>query len=218
MNTRPFAKLPGSRASVFAEREAPLLRALPAERYQHRTRKLATVHIDYHVELEGHYYSVPYHLVRERVELRFDCAHRRGLPRGRARRRASALRRPRQGDHPDRAHAREASRRGLLDARAHRRLGGQDGTRDGRPLPRRSWPLGRTPSSASASCLGVLRLGERYSPERLEAASARALAARRHLLPLRALDPRARPRPRDRARISPPVITHSNVRGADYYD
>lgn len=73
LNERPFAKLPGSRKSVFTEREAPLLRPLPAEPYAYRTRKTATVHIDYHVELAGHYCSVPYHLARERVELRFDA-------------------------------------------------------------------------------------------------------------------------------------------------
>src|SRR5665647_3256837 len=59
--------------SFLSEREAPLLAPLPAEPFSCRTRKLATVHIDYHVELEGHYYSVPYHLVREKVELRFDA-------------------------------------------------------------------------------------------------------------------------------------------------
>jgi len=73
LNERPFQKLPGSRRSVFIEREAPLLRPLPAEPFSYRTRRAATVHIDYHVELEGHYYSVPYHLVREQVELRFDA-------------------------------------------------------------------------------------------------------------------------------------------------
>jgi transposase len=73
VNARPFQKLPGSRRSLLREHEAALLGPLPAEPYAYRTRKLATVHIDYHVELAGHYYSVPYHLTRERVELRFDA-------------------------------------------------------------------------------------------------------------------------------------------------
>lgn len=45
--------------------------AAPPRCRQTRARKLARVHMN-HVELEGRYYSVPYHLVRERVELRFD--------------------------------------------------------------------------------------------------------------------------------------------------
>jgi transposase len=73
VNARPFAKLPESRASVLAEREVPLPRALPAAPFTYRTRRTTTVHIDYHVDLEGHYYSVSYHLAREQVELRFDA-------------------------------------------------------------------------------------------------------------------------------------------------
>ena len=45
LNERPFKKLAGSRASVFAELEAPLLAALPAEPYLYRRRKRARVHI-----------------------------------------------------------------------------------------------------------------------------------------------------------------------------
>ena len=134
MNTRPFAKLPGSRASVFAEREAPLLRPLPEEPYHHRTRKLATVHIDYHVELEGHYYSVPYHLVRERVELRFDArtveVYHEGVRvavhlRSRARGRATT---PRSTCRPSTAHVASWTPERIASWAA------KTGTRDGRPL------------------------------------------------------------------------------------
>jgi transposase len=70
LNQRAFKKLPGNRASAFAELDRPALRPLPAVRMPIARFKPARVNIDYHVELDGHYYSVPHALVGERVELR----------------------------------------------------------------------------------------------------------------------------------------------------
>lgn len=60
LNARPFKKLPGSRQSVFEALDRPALKPLPVTRYELAEWKVATVGIDYHVELERHYYSVPY--------------------------------------------------------------------------------------------------------------------------------------------------------------
>ena len=70
LNERPFQKLPGSRASVFAELDAPALLPLPAQRYEMAHFKTVKVHIDYHVEVEGHRYSVPHALVGLKLEAR----------------------------------------------------------------------------------------------------------------------------------------------------
>jgi transposase len=218
INTRPFAKLPGSRESTFKEREAPLLRALPAERYSHRTRKLARVHIDYHVELCGHYYSVPYHLVRERVELRFDgrtvevyhegvrvALHVRSRARGRATTAEEHM--PEKHRHvaswtPERiaawagktGPATAALCRAIMAARPHPELGFR-------------------------SCLGVLRLGERYTPERLEAASTRALTiGATSYRSVRSILERGLDREIESTAVAPPALAHANVRGATYYD
>ena len=43
---------------------------MPAERYQYATWKKAKVHLDYHVEFERRYYSVPYRLIGKTVDLR----------------------------------------------------------------------------------------------------------------------------------------------------
>jgi len=69
LNRRPFKKLPGSRLSQFKQLDQPALRSLPAHPYQYAEIKQARVHIDYHVEYDKHYYSVPYHLVKEQVEV-----------------------------------------------------------------------------------------------------------------------------------------------------
>lgn len=67
INHRPFQKRQGSRYSQFAQVEQPALRALPPTRYEFAHLKQLTVPPDYHVRLEGHYYSVPYTLVGQSV-------------------------------------------------------------------------------------------------------------------------------------------------------
>jgi transposase len=73
LNTRPFKRREGSRASLFTELECPALRPLPLKRYQFATWKKAKVHLDYHVEVERAYYSVPYKLIGKTVEVRLSA-------------------------------------------------------------------------------------------------------------------------------------------------
>lgn len=70
LNARPFQKLEGSRASAFEVLDKPALRALPALRYELAERKKARVNIDYHVEYDGRYYSVPHEHVHAEIEVR----------------------------------------------------------------------------------------------------------------------------------------------------
>lgn len=60
VNDRPFQKLPGCHASVLAELDAPALMALPRRPYSLARFKTVKVHIDRHLELEVHRYSVPH--------------------------------------------------------------------------------------------------------------------------------------------------------------
>jgi transposase len=73
LNQRPFKKLPGSRQSVFEFLECPALRPLPVHPYAYAEWKQARVNIDYHVEAEGHYYSVPYALVKQQLDVRLSA-------------------------------------------------------------------------------------------------------------------------------------------------
>jgi len=70
LNAAPFQKLPGSRLSHFQQLERPALRALPATPYVYADWKKARVHIDYHVEVLGHYYSVPHALIKKQLDVR----------------------------------------------------------------------------------------------------------------------------------------------------
>jgi transposase len=218
LNERPFAKLPGSRASVFAEREAPLLRPLPAEPYQQRTRKPARVHIDYHVELDGHYYSVPYHLVRERVELRFDertlevyhqgvrvALHVRSSAKGRATTETTHM--------PEKHRAAASWTPQRIEAWAAK-IGPATAALCAAIMAERPHP-----ELGFRSCLGILRLAERYGAERLEAASCRALTAgARSYRSLASILERGLDTVEELPTAAPPALTHANVRGADYYD
>lgn len=67
LNQRPFKKKPGSRLSQFEALDKPALKALPSEPYRYRHIKKVRVHLDYHIEYNRHYYSVPYQLVKEEV-------------------------------------------------------------------------------------------------------------------------------------------------------
>ena len=59
-----------SRLALFRELDQPRLAPLPAQAYRTRSRKIARVHIDYHVVFEKHYYSVPYTLSGKEVHVR----------------------------------------------------------------------------------------------------------------------------------------------------
>ncbi len=71
LNNRPLSQLDGTRASLFEEIDKPALKPLSPQRYElaHWKSKVG-VNIDYHICFEKHYYSVPYQLVRKRVEVR----------------------------------------------------------------------------------------------------------------------------------------------------
>ena len=73
LNDRPMRSYRASRRELFAKLDQPVLRPLPETAFVFAEWKFAKVNIDYHIELEGHYYSVPHALVGEKVELRFTA-------------------------------------------------------------------------------------------------------------------------------------------------
>ena len=73
LNDRPFQKLEGSRRSQFEDFERAALRALPSTPFEIAERRTARANIDYHVQVLGHLYSVPYQLVRQPVEVRITA-------------------------------------------------------------------------------------------------------------------------------------------------
>lgn len=174
LNNKPFQKLPGSRASVFASIDAPALMALPLEAFELAIFKTVKVHIDYHVEFEGHRYSVPHALVGQTLEVRVTRSALEILNRGQ--RVASHARSSRRGgftttdEHmPEnhRAHAQWSPERLIA-------WGEQIGVATARTV-RHLLERQRHPEHAYRACLGLLSLSRRYSATRLEAACLMAL-------------------------------------------
>ncbi len=70
MNSTPFQKKEGCRLSVFLAEEKPMLRPLPSTPYELATWKVATVQLNYHISLDKMHYSVPYEYIRQKVDVR----------------------------------------------------------------------------------------------------------------------------------------------------
>jgi transposase len=69
LNSRAFKRMPGSRKEAFEQLDKPVLKALPAQRYEYQEIKTVKVNIDYHIQYDQHLYSVPHQYVGERLEL-----------------------------------------------------------------------------------------------------------------------------------------------------
>jgi len=175
LNARPFRKLPGSRRSQFEQLDRPALRPLPDTPYVFAEWKTVRVHIDYHVEVDRHYYSVPHALVRRQLDVRLtartvECFHR-------GRRVASHVRSSRRGRHTTVAEHMPEKHRRMGDWTPERfvrwaeKVGPATAALIATVLEQR-----RHPQQAYRSCLGILRLAECYGNTRLEAAAERAIA------------------------------------------
>ena len=217
LNTRPFKKLEGSRKSWFETIERAALKPLPVERYVLARWKRATVGIDYHVELEGHYYSVPHGLRQQEVELRYTATTVEILFRNK--RIASYLRDSRKGRHTTQSGHMPVNHQQYLEWTPSRILNwaGTMGKAT-QKVAEIIMTSREHPEQGYRSCLGILRLGKLYGKDRLEAACKRALAigssrykSIRSILE-NSLDREAVPE-------SKPTqgIVHTNLRGAHYY-
>lgn len=216
VNDRPFQKLPGSRASVFAELDAPALMALPRQRYELARFKTVKVHIDYHVELEGHRYSVPHALVGQALEARLTRHGVELLLRGQ--RVAAHARNERRGGYTTVEAHMPAAHRAHLEWTPQRLIdwGQHIGMACGELITRLLQTY-KHPEHGYRSCLGLLNLSRRYGEARLEAACERALALGafryRHVRDLLANN-------RDQVPLAETEWTsptHANLRGPGYY-
>jgi transposase len=179
LNDRPFQKLDGSRRSLFESIERTALQPLPAQRYEFAIWKKARANVDYHIEVEGHYYSVPHTLTGEQLEARITTGAVEVLHSGR---RVAAHRRShRKGGFTTDPGHRPKSHQKHLEWTPSRIIAWAEktGPRTGH-LARAILESKPHPEQGYRACLGLMRLGNSYSPERLEAACDRALRIRSH--------------------------------------
>jgi transposase len=193
INERPMKVTGVSRRTLFEQLDRPALKALPRTRYELAEWKPCRVNIDYHVDVDHNFYSVPYQLVHERVEARFTASTVEVFLNGR--RLASHVRltgRGRFSTHV--AHATGRIVAGILQHRPH-------------------------PEQGYRACLGLMRLGRVHGADRLEAACHRAerLRSYRFRTVEQILLNHQDRLPLDDAAPTRPALTHENVRGAGYY-
>jgi transposase len=174
LNERPFQKLEGSRRSLLETLDRPALLPLPEQRYEFARWKKARVNIDYHIDVLGHYYSVPHALVRQQVDVRITRTSVEILHSGR--RVAAHLRSHRKGGFTTEPGHRPKAHQKYLEWTPSRIIAWAEKTGPATgELARQILESKPHPEQGYRACLGLLRLGDRHSPERLEAACARAL-------------------------------------------
>ncbi len=216
LNARPFRKMEGSRLSWFQSIDRPALKPLPEQPYEFAHWAEAKVHPDYHVEVEGHYYSVPHALVGRKVDIRWTletvelfhqslrvASHRRGT----LARRHTTLPEHMPPNHRD---AEFSPERFLRWAQKY----GPATTALVEQVLRRRQHV----EQSYRSIMGILRLANRFGGDRLEAACRRALLIKAYNyrsiesilakgldgLELETIDEHIAP-------------VHENVRGAQYF-
>jgi transposase len=213
LNTRPFKKIDGNRRTRFEQLERPSLRALPARSYEFGEWRKAKVHPDYHIEVARAYYSVPYRLIGERVDVRLtaravEVFHAGQLVASHVRAQARAQRSTRRIHRPEKhiavidQHLDRVLERALAIGPAtfgvvQQQAGGR-----------------KHPEETLRGAMGILRLATDFTPARLEAACERALT-------LKAFSYRA-VRTLIQTPVAPPPspaldLAHENVRGAKYF-
>jgi len=218
LNDRPFQRLPGSRRSVFEALDRPAMRALPSTSYVFAEWKELTVAFDYHVDIDGHYYSVPHALVGYTAWARYSASSVEVF--FRSERVATHVRSYQRGVHTTIAEHMPKSHRAHAEWSPRRLIqwGESIGPNTGAVVEHllRSKPH---PEQGYRACLGLLSLSREYGEVRLEAASALAMRlsspTRRSVKSIlesgRDL-PRAQSEP-----LALDMPAHGNVRGPGYY-
>lgn len=219
LNTRKFRKLNSSRRELFETLDRPSLKPLPSERYRYIDFKRPTVNIDYHIDVDKHFYSVPHQLAGKKLEVFLSAdtvevfhSSRRIVihPRSAQQGKYTTL-----TEHMPKSHQKHlewtpsriihwAEQTGAATAKVVETI------LSTRPHPEQGF----------RSCLGILSLGKKYSRERLESAAMRAVHIRafsyKSIKSILETGFDRMPLPGQKEVI--PVIHHDNIRGKEYFD
>jgi len=218
LNAKIMRKIGKSRRELLETIERPALKPLPAEPYRYAEWRRARVAPDYHIEIAGHYYSVPSRLIREVVEARITTTTVEIFHRGiRVASHAFSAVRNRHttiAEHMPSAHRRYAEWTPARLMREAEKIGSAtlalfEAIMCAKPHPEQGF----------RSCLGILRLAKEYGADRLEAACRRGndIGARSYGSIASILQHGL-----DRAYAPEKVpdgapIRHANIRGQGYY-
>jgi len=214
MNSRPMRRLGVSRSDLLESLDRPAMSALPAVDYEYAEWRLARVGLDYHIEIEGFFYSVPHALIREQVDSRTTTRTVEIFHRGRRvaahQRRYGGRRHGTDVEHMPSAHRAYAE----WTPERFRSWGAEIGPQteglivailSNRPQP----------EQAFRTCMGVLRLCGPLGQDRAESVSARAIAVGAlNYKSIASIIAHNLDRP---APVEASVVAHANVRGRGYF-
>ena len=216
LNSRPLRKMKKSRKELFDTFERSQGSPLPQTPYEYTDWKYPTVNIDYHIEVEHHYYSVPHGLLGQKLDVRLTARTVEVLHKG----------------HRVACHARSYEPHRHTTLKEHMPLEHQKYLQwTPSRMIRRAHKIGpataqlveaillsrRHPEQGYRSCLGIMRLENHYPKERIEAAAKRALAFKS--LSYRSLKSILE-KGLDRFVHEPvkaPTLFHENIRGKSYF-
>ena len=215
LNARPMRGWGTTRRALYEQVDRPALRELPPTAYEYAEWKRCRVNLDYHVEIDKHFYSVPFRLLRAEVDARITANTVELFHHGKLVATHQRSQRPYRpttvADHMPSSHRRY---RDWTHERIEREAAaiGPD-TAALVEIILRSRPH---PERGFRSCIGILWLAKRYDAERLDAACARALAlGTRSYSSVAAILKNAQERRTREPEL--PSLLHENIRGPEYY-
>ena len=191
---RPFQKKEGSRYEIFRDEELPLLAPLPATPYELAEWKQATVQFNYHISFAGMLYSVPYEYIKRKVDVRVT-------------------------EHMPESHQQYLEWNGDRFRKWAERIGSNTSQVVDAILTSK-----RVEQQSYRSCMGLLKLADKYSASRLEAACRKALSftapsykSIKNILDTGSDLLEASDKAATGSHTEPSKSSHALTRGADYY-
>jgi transposase len=218
LNERPMSVVGKSRYELFNEIDKPALQPLPSRKFQIFTFKSATVHIDYHVDVEKSFYSVPYKLLHQKVEAKYNNHTVEIYHKGQ--RIASHLRTLFKGKFiTDNKHRPPEHIKYLEWSPERIRHWGKTIGENTEHLMEKIMSSRRHAEHGYRACLGILCLSRKYSPQRLEKACGRALyiggISYRSVKSI--LKNHLDEQEITAEKINSKSLKHENIRGGEYY-
>jgi len=219
LNTRPMRRMKQSRRELFQAVDRPHALPLPERPYEYAEWRKAMVNIDYHIEVDGHYYSVPFQLLRERLDVRLTAATVEVFRKGE--RIAAHARSYVRGGHSTLNEHMPPEHRQYAEWSPSRFIhwAGKTGAATAQ-LVEKIMAARTYPEQGYRACLGIMRLGQHYEPERVEAAAQRALKFNTcSYKSVRAILAAGLDRQQDAEEQTrqATLLVHGNIRGREYY-
>lgn len=174
LNTRPMRRLGKSRRDLFETIDRPNALPLPPKAYEYAEWLKATVNIDYHIELDHHYYSISFQLLRERLDVRLTATTVEAFHKGE--RVAAHVRSYVRGAHTTLREHMPPEHQQYAEWSPSRFIqwAGKIGVATAQ-LVEKIMAARTYPEQGYRACMGIIHLGQHYEPERVEAAAKRAI-------------------------------------------